>query len=81
MILQSKGEKEEIGRGATSTQPTLEDFVPAALATRPTPITVRKEEEEIFVLAEDLDKYFLSPSASLASSPFSSQAMHKQLIF
>ena len=76
MILQSESEEEETGLGVPLTQPPSEDFIPVAIATRPVLATMREEEEEMIVLAEELARYFLSPllywslllSADLGSS-------------
>ena len=47
----------------------------------PTTVGEEEEEEEIAMLAKELDKYFLSRSTSSASSPISNQleTMHEHL--
>ena len=59
----------------------LEDSTPVVTATRSGLIAVGEEEEEIAVPAKELDRYFLSPSASSASSPISNhlEIVHEHL--
>ena len=71
MILQSEGEEEETRLGSLRTQLILVDSTLATPATQPIPTIVGDEEEEIALPTEELDRNFLSPSASLASSPIS----------
>ena len=71
MILQFEGEEEETRPSSSRTQPIPADSTPAAPATQLVPATVGDEEEKIAILIEELDRYFISPSASLAYSPIS----------
>ena len=49
--------------------------------TQPAHVAVREEEEEMPVPVKELDRYFLSPSASSASSPISNylEDVHEHL--
>ena len=81
MILQSKGEEEETGPGASGTKPIPEDSTPAAPAIQSIPTIVEEKEEAIVVLVEELDRYFFSSSANSAFSPISKhlETRHKRL--
>ena len=71
MVLQFEGEEEETRPSSSRTQPIPADSTLAALATQLVRATVGDEEEKIVVLIEELDRHFISPSASLASSTIS----------
>ena len=79
MILELEGEKEDAGLDVPLLQPPLQDFTSATIATWPTPTTTKEGEEEVTILTEELERYLLSSSAGLASSPISShlEAMHE----
>ena len=79
MILASEGKEEDIGLDVPLPQPPLQDFASAAIATRPVPSTTIEKEEGITVPIEESDRYFLSSSADLTSSPTFShlEAMHE----
>ena len=60
MILESDGQEEDAGLDVPWSQPSLQDFTLATIATRPAPTVTREEEEEVTMLAEELGRYFLS---------------------
>ena len=79
MILQSEGKEHDPGLDASLLQLTLEYFTPAPTVSWSVANAMREEEEEVAVLAEELDNYFLCPSANWKSSPISKHMdiMHK----
>ena len=78
MILPSEDKEEE----AMPLVPIIKEPTQVAPEAQPISTTV-EEEEDLVVPAEELDKYFLSPLASLVSSLISKllEVVHEHLLF